>query len=141
MQMLSPLKQGPRLARRDALKCSRCACFTDDELRHIHAEPKRVGPFILTGDTDLGPFEAAEALTPTERRLAVMLVRAYPYHATYPVLLTAGDWEIHSRCHDHYHYLRVNVHRMRSKLLALGLRLEVARNYGYRLVVEGENDG
>lgn len=119
--------------------CTRCQDYTDGELRGLRVETKVIGGLTLSSEGEISPHAWWETVTPTERRLAVVLLRDYPGYATYPDLLAVGGWmEFSSKESDRYHALRVPLSRLRPKLRKAGLRLVFARNYGYRIEVEAE---
>lgn len=115
--------------------CTRCQDYTDGELAGLRRETKVVGALTLSSTGEITPLSWWKTVTPAERRLAVVLLRAYPVHATYPELEGVGGWGQTSGP-DKHHILRINLTRLRPKLQSVGMRLVVAQNYGYRLEVD-----
>lgn len=121
-----------------AVMCERCQTYTDDELERLRFKPKQIGAVVWDSPDTVAPRELDEALTLTERRLLLMLMHVYPAHAAYPTLMQVGPWEM-GPPGERFHNLRVNFSRVRSKLAAYGVGVEVCKGRGYRLVlIDGE---
>lgn len=122
--------QGVAAGRKEVCACNRCGAYSDEQLRSLHGRVVTVGPLTLLTEGRVEPLDAERPLTPSQRRLLVPMLEAYPSHAAWGSLVPVG------RSTDDRHTLRIQMQRLRPRLLPYGVVVELVRGLGYRLVVQ-----